>query len=147
MNALSRLDARNDVFHESFPDMFRRFMRMSDWPGMRMPDDMRLDVTENDKEFQVRAEIPGAKKEDIHINVQGNYVTIDAEVKAEKKETRKGNGERILLQEMHYGSSSRRFALPQEVVLKNANAHFENGVLFLTLPKSEPSAGSSIKVE
>lgn len=147
MSALSRLDTRSDALRDAFPDMFRRFMRMTDWPATRMADDMRLDVVENDKEYQIRAEIPGAKKEDIHVNVQGNYVTIDAEVKSEKKESRKGNGERILLQEMHYGSSSRRFALPQEVDLKNANAHFENGVLSLTLPKAEPSAGSSIKVQ
>ena len=70
MNALTRLE-RLDEF---MPDFFRRLSRplaSADGPG-----EIRIDVTENDKDYQVRAEIPGAKKEDIRVSVDGNFVSI-----------------------------------------------------------------------
>jgi HSP20 family protein len=147
MTALTRLDPREDLFRDPLPDLFRRFARMADWPSARTPDDMKLDVIENDKEYQVKAEIPGARKEDIRVNVEGNYVTISAEVKEEKKETRKEDGERVLLQELRYGSVSRGFTLPQDVDGSKTSARFENGVLSISLPKREPVSGTSVSVQ
>lgn len=154
MTAPTRFEPRTDLLaSDPFSDLFRRFMRMSDWPSMRMPEalrmpeDMKLDVTENDKEYIVKAELPGAKKEDIRISVDGSYVSISAETKEEKKETKKHNGERTLLHEMHYGSWSRGFTLPHEVDDKTADAKFENGVLSLTLPKRAPATSKSIAIK
>lgn len=147
MTALTRLEPRTDLLpFDPIPDMFRRFLRMADWPALRMPGEMKLDISENDKEYLVKAELPGAKKEDIRVTVDGSYVAISAEVKEEKKETRKHDGERTLLHETHYGSWSRAFTLPHEVDDKTAAASFENGVLSLTLPKRAPASGHTLAI-
>jgi HSP20 family protein len=139
MSALTRIDPFNDLF----PEMFRRFAR-----PMRMPEDMpgeiRLDVTENDKDYDVRAEIPGAKKEDIRITVDGNFVSIAAEVKKEKEEK---SGGRVLLKETYVGSVSRGFSLAQEIDSQGVVAKLEDGVLKLTLPKREGGGSRSITVQ
>lgn len=147
MTALSRIDPRDELMFDAMPDFFRRFMRLADWPLRTTVDEMKLDVTENDKEYIIKAEVPGAKKEDISISVDGNYVTISAEVKEEKKETRKHNGERTLLHEMRYGSMSRGFTLPHEVDDKSADAKYENGILSLTLPKRAPTTSKAITIK
>jgi HSP20 family protein len=155
MSALTRFEPRDDFWMEPFrdpfpdmfrPDFFRRMMRMPEWSSLRMQE-MKLDVVENDKEYQIKAEIPGAKKEDVQVRLDGNYVSISAEVKDEKKETKKGNGDRVLLHEMHHGTWSRGFTLPHEVDESGANAKFENGVLMLTLPKRAPASGKTIAVQ
>ena len=76
MNALTRFERLDDMF----PEMFRRIMRPLP-TAYEAPAEIRVDVTENDKAYEVRAEVPGAKKSDIHITVDGNYVSIATEVK------------------------------------------------------------------
>lgn len=148
MAALTRFEPRADLTSfDPFPDLFRRFMRLADWPAMPTAEDMRLDIEETDKQYQVKAELPGAKKEDIRINVDGNHVSIFAESREEKKETKKHNGERMLMHETHYGSWSRSFTLPHEVDDKSADAKFENGVLSLVLPKRTPASARSIAIK
>lgn len=147
MTALTRFDPRKDLMPDSMPEFVRSFMRMADWPVRAAADDMKLDVSENDKEYLIKAEIPGARKEDISISVDGNYVTLSAEVKEEKKETRKHNGERTLLQEMRYGNVTRGFTLPHDVDDKSADAKYENGVLSLTLPKRAPTTSKAITIK
>lgn len=147
MTALTRFDPRKDLMPDSMPEFVRSFMRMADWPVRATADDMKLDVNENDKEYLIKAEIPGARKEDISISVDGNYVTISAEVKEEKKETRKHNGERTLLQEMRYGSMTRGFTLPHDVDDKSADAKYENGIVSLTLPKRAPTTSKAITIK
>ncbi|BDI05132.1 Hsp20/alpha crystallin family protein [Sphaerotilus microaerophilus] len=126
------MDTLRDPARDPWRDMFRRLTR-SHWPALRAPDDMRVDVTENDTAYTVRAEIPGAKKEDIAVKIEGNLVSIDAEIK-EDKET-KGDGERVLMREIYRGSMSRAFTLRHDVDDQQANAKFENGILTLTIPK------------
>ncbi len=139
MNALTRAEQ----FDSLFPEIFRRFARpfaLSD----NLPAEIRIDVTENDKDYQVRAEIPGAKKEDIRVTVDGNFVSIAAEVKKEKEEK---HGGRVLLKESYVGSSSRGFSLAHEIDSKGVVAKLEDGILKLTLPKSSGSAARSIQVQ
>jgi HSP20 family protein len=109
-----------------------------------MPADIRIDVTENDKDYSVRAEIPGAKKEDIRVSVDGNFVSIAAEVRKEKEEK---SGGRVLVRETYYGSASRGFSLAHEIDAQKVVAKLEDGVLKLTLPKREGSASRSITVQ
>jgi HSP20 family protein len=140
MSALTRSERMDDFF----PDMFRRFMRTSDWPAVRAPSEMKIDVTENDKAYLVKAEIPGAKKDDVRVSVEGNFVSISAEVKEEKES--RGSGHRDLVKELYYGSLSRGFSLAHEVNDKEAQAKFENGVLSLTLPKRTEAAATTVKI-
>jgi len=138
MNALTRRDRLEDLM----PDFFRRLA----WPIALSgePGDIRVDVTENDKDYQVRAEIPGAKKEDIRVSVDGNFVSIAAEVKKDKEEKSHG---RVLVKETYYGSSSRGFSLPNEVDAKGVVAKLEDGVLKLTLPKREGTGARAIAIQ
>jgi len=93
---------------------------------------IRMDVSEDDKSYKVHAEIPGVKKEDIHVNIEGNQVSISAEVKNEKEVK---EGEKLLRSERYYGSVSRAFTLGQDVEESAAEAKYKDGVLELTLPK------------
>jgi HSP20 family protein len=103
-----------------------------------LPTDIRIDVTENDKEFIVTADLPGAKKDDVHVSIDGNYVSISAEV---KKDEEKKEG-RSIVRETYRGSMSRGFTLASEVDDKTSSAKMDNGVLRLTLPKRQ-GAGNS----
>jgi HSP20 family protein len=140
MNALTRLER----FEDMFPEVFRRFARPLQW-SEASPGEIKIDVTENDKEYLVRAEIPGAKKDDIRVTVDGNFVSISAEVRQEKED--KSDGGRVLLKETYYGSASRGFSLASEIDDKAVVAKLEDGVLKLTLPKRASAAAKAIAIQ
>jgi HSP20 family protein len=138
MNALTRFERLDDFL----PDFFRRLSRplaLAESPG-----EIRIDVTENDKDYQVRAEIPGAKKDDIRVQVDGNFVFIGAEVRKEREEK---SGGRVLVKESYYGSASRGFSLAHEIDAKAVVAKLEDGVLKLTLPKREGTGARAIAIQ
>jgi HSP20 family protein len=137
MSALTRLERLDDLF----PEMFRRFARPMQLSG-DFDSDMRIDVSENDKEYLVTAEIPGAKKDDIRVVVDGNYVSISAEIKKEIEDKHAENGH-ALLKETYRGSMQRGFTLASDIDDKNVTAKLEDGVLRLTLPKR---AGTSSRL-
>jgi HSP20 family protein len=139
MNALTRFDRLDDIV----PELFRRFARPLTL-SEAAPADIRIDVTENDKDYQVRAEIPGAKKEDIRVTVDGNFVSISAEVKKEKEEK---SGGRLVVKETYHGSAARGFSLAHEIDSKAVVAKLDDGVLKLTLPKREGTAARAIPVQ
>ena len=108
------------------------------------PTQFRMDVTENDKEYQVLADLPGVKKEEISITISGNEVAVSAEVKHEKDVVE--NGETVLRAERYYGKIQRAFALGQEVDEATARAKYNDGVLELTLPKKTVAATKRLAV-
>jgi HSP20 family protein len=144
MNALTQFERFDDLLPTSFGDSLRRVLRGVDWPAMRAPSDMKVDVSEKDDAYQIRAEIPGAKKEDLKVSIDGNRVSIEAEVK-EEKET-KGDGGRNLVRELYYGQMSRSFTLGCDLDDGRTEAKFENGILSLTVPKREGGKQKLIKV-
>lgn len=103
----------------------------------------RMDVTENDKEYQVLAELPGLKKEEISVTINGNEITISAEVKQEKDVK---DGETVLRAERYYGKIQRAFTLGQEVDEATAQAKYNDGVLELKLPKKTVAAAKKLAV-
>ena len=105
---------------------------------------IRVDVTENGKEYAVHAEIPGVNKEDIQVSIEGNVVTLRTEIKQQDKQT---EGEKVLRSERYYGAVSRSFQLPADIDEAAAKARYENGVLLLTLPKKVSSAPQRLVVE
>ncbi|HZN27660.1 MAG TPA: Hsp20/alpha crystallin family protein [Burkholderiales bacterium] len=107
------------------------------------PMQFRMDVTETDKEYQVLAELPGVKKEEISITINGNEVSVTAEVKQEKDVK---SGETVLRAERYYGKVQRVFALGQEVDQASAQAKYNDGVLELTLPKKTAAAAKKLAV-
>jgi HSP20 family protein len=107
------------------------------------PAQFRMDVTENDKEYQVLAELPGVRKEEISITINGNEVAVSAEVKHEKVVK---DGETVLRAERYYGTIQRAFSLGQEVDEATAQARYNDGVLELTLPKKSVAAAKRLAV-
>lgn len=105
----------------------------------RMP---RVDVIDRDEEVVVRAEVPGVKKEDLEITIDGDLITLKGEVKREEEEE-KGDYYRA---ELSYGAFSRTVPLPAEVDESKAKASLADGVLEVTLPKREKSRKRTIKV-
>ncbi len=127
-----------------FDDLFRGFfrpVRVGQQPGQVT---IKMDVTENDKGYTVQAEIPGVRKEDINVAIEGNQVTIGAEI---KKETEARDGEHVLRSERSYGSAYRSFTLPVDLDEANSNARFENGILELTLAKKPAVAGRKLAIQ
>jgi HSP20 family protein len=107
------------------------------------PTQIRMDVTENDKEYVVRAEMPGVKKEEISVTINGNEITVSAEVKQEKDIK---NGETVLRSERYYGKIQRVFTLENEVDEATAQAKYHDGVLELKLPKKTVAAAKRLAV-
>lgn len=132
---------RSDPLDELFRGFFVRPVEFSTpLPGPSI----KMDVKETPAAFMVHAELPGVKKEDIHVTVDGNQVTIAAEIRQEK-EVR--DGERVLRSERYFGKVSRAFQLTQEVDEGQALARFTDGVLELNLPKKAPVSSKRLAIE
>ncbi len=101
-----------------------------------------VDISENDNEILVKAELPGIDQKDIEVSLLGDVLTI----KGEKREEKEEKGENVHRIERSYGSFSRSFNLPCEVKIDAVEAKFKDGVLSLKLPKTETSKKKSIKI-
>jgi HSP20 family protein len=136
---------RFNPLENAFDNLFHSLPMWVPNPERRaaQPAQFRMDVTENDKEYQVLAEMPGVKKEEISITINGNEVAVSAEVKQEKVVK---NGDRVLRAERFYGTIQRAFSLGQEVDEASAKAKYNDGVLELTLPKKAAAAAKRLAV-
>ncbi len=110
----------------------------------RTPVQFKMDVKEDDKGYTIHAELPGVKKDDIHVTVEGNQVSITAETKREKEEKQ---GEKVLRSERYYGKLSRAFTLGSELDEAGASAKFADGVLELKLPKKATATARRLAVQ
>jgi len=136
---------RFNPLEDAFENLFRGVPVWLPSPETRAPapTQFRMDVTENDKEYQVLAELPGVRKEEISITINGNEVAVSAEVKYEKDVN---NAEMVLRAERYYGKIQRAFTLGHEVDEATAQAKYNDGVLELTLPKKTPAAAKRLAV-
>lgn len=135
-NELTRLDPFGD-------DFFKGFMLRPIFRGLETEPQIKLEVSEDDKAYTVKAEIPGVKKEDIHISVDGNRVSLSAEVKKEKEEK---EGKKVVRSERYYGKVARSFSLDHDIDEGAAKAKYADGVLEVTLPKKAGAAAKQITV-
>lgn len=106
------------------------------------PLEMRLDVREEDKAYRVSVDLPGVDKDKIEVLIDGNQVSIQADV---ERESRKEEGKEIHT-ERYFGRAFRSFTLPQDVDPDSAQASYEKGVLMLTLPKKPGGHSHRISV-
>ena len=128
----------------NFDDFFKGF-RLRPWAGEAdFEPRIKVDVSEADAGYSVKAEIPGVKKEDIHVAIDGNQVSIEAELKKEKEEKK---GEKVVRSERYYGKQYRSFSLEHDLDQAGAEARYENGVLQLTLPKKEKTSAKKLTVK
>ena len=127
-------------------DVFSRFMMRPPSlfrEGVEIEPQIKMDVKEADGKYLVNAEIPGVNKEDIHVTIDGNRVSISAEVR-QKKEAKEG--ERTVCCERSYGMASRSFTLADEVDQSQVQAKYNNGMLELTLPKKPGTSRKEISI-
>lgn len=142
MNELRTLDP---FTVDPFDDTFRSLMRPWRIETPETAPRIKLDLSESDGSYAIKAEIPGVKKDDIDVRVDGNMVTISAEVKSEKEE--KGNGGRMLRRERQEGYASRTFTLASPVDEGKVEASYKDGILALTLPKKADTASKRIAIQ
>jgi HSP20 family protein len=140
MANILRYSPADDVFD----DLFRGFfMRPVHFEG-RQEVQIKVDVREDDKAYTVHAEIPGARKEDIHVTVDGSQVAISAEIKNEKEVK---EGDKVLRSERYYGKVVRTFSLGHDLDDATAQAKYDNGILELRLPKRIASTTKNLTIQ
>lgn len=133
-----------------FDPMSSQFSRLlhnlvpRDWPfDKELGGDMKIDVSEDGRQYIVRADLPGVKKEDIHVDIDGNRVAIRAHTESVKEEKK---GETVIHSERYEGKVYRSFALDGGIDQAHAEASFKNGVLELRLPKKSDGGTRQLKI-
>jgi len=142
MANISRYDPFGDVFDDFLKGFFVRPMAYEGQAAA--PGRIKIDVTERNGAYLVHADIPGVKKEDIQVSIDGDQVSISAEARAEKEIK---EDEQVLHRERYYGKVARVFRLGKEIDQSAANAKYADGVLELTLPKRADAAGRQLTIQ
>lgn len=137
---ISRSSLFDDFFKDFAPGFFVKPLQGDVLPS---PGQIRMDVKESPEAYTIEAEVPGVAKEAIHVKVDGNTVTVQAEVKQACSQS----GESCLRSERYYGAVSRSMSLPAPINSQQAQAHYEHGVLTLKLPKSSPSRTQELTIQ
>ena len=142
---MNSLVSRGSLFDDFFKDIAPGFyVRPLHGDGLPQPSQIKVDVKETDAGYTVQAELPGVPKEDIHVSVDGNIVSLRAEVRQLDQKT---EGEKVLRSERYYGAVARSFQLPAEIDAAQAKAKYYHGVLTLTLPKKVHNASQRLSIE
>lgn len=136
---LTRADPFGDI-DDLFKGFFVRPVLFEGQPQMQI----KMDLKKDDNAYKVHADIPGVKKEDIHVSIDGNQVSISAEMKMEKEEKK---GEKVLRSERYCGKVARSFTLAHDVDEAKAQAKYSDGVLELTLPKKAASSAKKLAIQ
>ncbi len=138
-----RMLSRFALFHDD--DRFRGFWVSPAEQATEVTPEIRIDyLSVNEKGYTVRAEIPGVKKEDVRVQVDGKRVSISAELRRDRQEK---SGDKIICAECFRGSSYRSFTLDDDVDEEKAEARYADGVLELSLPRKSGSAGRQLQVK
>jgi HSP20 family protein len=102
-----------------------------------------VDISETDKEYSIKAAVPEVKKEDIKVSIESGMLTLQGERKQEKEE----KGKKFHRIEQSYGTFVRSFQIPEDADETNVKAEFKDGMMYVTLPKSEKAKPKAIEVK
>ena len=142
---MNSLVTRGSLFDDFFKDIAPGiYVRPLHGDGVPSPSQIMVDVKETDGGYTVHAEVPGVPKEDIQVSIEGNVVSLRAEVRQHDQKT---EGEKVLRSERYFGSVARSFQLPVDVDAAQAKAKYDNGVLTLTLPKKQGGNAQRLSIE
>ena len=130
-------------FHRQMNRLMNDFFRSFEPTQARGDWTPSVDISETEAELVVKAEVPGLSKDDLNVTVAGNLLTIRGEKKDERKEAR-GTWTMV---ERRYGRFERAIPLPSSVDTEKAQAEFKNGVVTITLPKTEEARGRRIPIK
>jgi HSP20 family protein len=125
----------DEIFNDGFFGWLDRDITQTRWP--------RVDIVEEEHEFKIHADVPGVDKSNIKVMVEDGLLTISGEKKEEKKEHKKGN---YAYYERSFGSFSRSFNLPDHVDGSTIKAQYKDGVLEVTLQKTEVAKPKAVEV-
>lgn len=142
MNSLIRRSSLFDDFFKDFAPGF--YVRPLHGDALPEPSQIKIDVKEDDAAYTVHAEVPGVPKEDIDVSIDGNVVSLRAEVRQFDQQK---DEEKLLRSERYYGSVARSFQLPLEVDATQAKARYDNGILTLTLPKKQGNKTQRLAID
>lgn len=146
-NNLSNVNPFNEISRfeplRSLDEFFNNYRLATPWSSWETEPRIKIDVSETDDAYLVKADAPGVSKDDIKVTVEGNFITIEFEVKKEENQEEEGKTVRT---ERYYGLQSRSFALAQEVDESKAEATYKDGVLELKLPKKPGSARTQLTI-
>ena len=142
MSNLSPFVSRG-LFDELFRDVNPGYF-IKPLHGDSLPTQIKVDVKESSNEFIVQAEIPGAGKENINVDIDGNVVSIRAQISQVDSETK---DDKLLRSERYFGEVSRSFQLPGDIDQTASKARYENGVLTLNLVKSQKKGGQRMNID
>lgn len=132
---------RGSLFPRSLGDLFEE--AFEDWPAATRGFWPALDVHEDEKQYAVTVELPGSKKDDVTVELDSNVLTIRGDKKSEREEKK----EHARYVERRFGSFSRSFTLPSDAVADRMEASFQDGILTLTIPKSEEAKTRTIAIK
>jgi HSP20 family protein len=141
MQNLISYDPRTDT---GFDELFRGFFKPVRLEGAPTPVTIKMDVIETENGYLVHSEMPGVKKQDIDVAIEGNQVTITAEV---KRECDTKEGDRLLRNERYFGNIYRSFTLPAELDETACEAKYDNGVLELKLVQKAAAPGKRLAIQ
>lgn len=135
----------NDVWglQSDINRLFDAFMSPFDGSETRYAVTPKLDIAELKDKFEIKAELPGMDEKDINLSLNDGVLTISGEKKAETEQKDKG----YYLKECSYGTFSRSVRLPDNIAEDKIEAKFKKGVLFIDMPKKEPQAPKTRKIE
>ena len=141
MRSLISYDPMTDTGADELFRGFFKPVRRDDAPAPVM---IKMDVAEIASGYLVHAEMPGVRKEDIDVAIEGNQVTIAAEV---KRETEKKDGDRLLRSERYFGNVYRSFTLPAELDEPKCEATYDKGILELKLVTRTGTPGKKLEIK
>ena len=148
MGNLTRWDPFNEMARfDPFRDMndyFKGFMLRPVFQGLEAEAEIKLEISETDKAYTVKADVPGVKKEDIQVSIDGNQVSVSTEVKHEKEEK---EGKKLVRSERYYGKQFRSFTLAHDIDEAKSEAEYSDGVLKLTLPKKAGTESKKLAIK
>ena len=140
-NPLIRNPMFDDFLRDFAPGFFIKPLQAETAPAT--PAQIRVEVRESDENYVVQAEVPGVSKDDIQVSIDGNVVSLRAEIVQQEEQ----EGEKVLRTERQYGELARSFQLPAEIESDQAKAKYDQGVLTLTLPKKQSSNAQRVTIE
>lgn len=141
---MTRIARFEPLFTEPFDAFFRRVTQPVRWEVEGLPQEIRIDVRENETGYVVKADLPGVSKDGVKVTIDGNAVAIGAEV---RKERDVEEGGKLIRSERQYGTLYRSFMLETDVDEAAATATFKDGTLELKLPKKATSAVKTLAIE
>jgi HSP20 family protein len=144
MANIARFNVLDNTLDELMRGFFVRPMNFENPAATTAPVQLRIDVSENENGFTVHADIPGAKKDDIQVAIDGNQVEISAEVKNEREVK---EGEKVLRSERYFGKVYRAFTLAHDIDETATEARYADGVLELKLPKRASAKVKRISIQ